>query len=148
MFNIGWSELLLIAVVAIIVVGPKELPRLMRTFGHYAGKLRRAAADFQRQFEDAMQESELDEMRKALDDVRTTAASMHTSTSLDRPLMLPEPASPRMQETAASAPAKPKPAPRKTLKTATLKNAPRTGAARKAPRKVTKKVAARKEPKP
>ena len=145
MFNIGWSELLLIAVVAIIVVGPKELPRLMRTFGHYAGKLRRAAADFQRQFEDAMQESELDEMRKALDDVRTTAASMQTSTSLDRPLMLPEPAPPQVQETAVSAPAKPKPAPRKS---STLKTAPRKGAARKAPRKVTKKVAARKEPKP
>ena len=137
MFNIGWSELLLIAVVAIIVVGPKELPRLMRTFGHYAGKLRRAAADFQRQFEDAMQESELDEMRKALDEVRTTAASIHTNTPMDRPLMLPEP-SPPPQEAVSSA-AKPKPASRKT--------APRKAAARKAPRKVAKKAAARKEPK-
>ena len=137
MFNIGWSELLLIAVVAIIVVGPKELPRLMRTFGHYAGKLRRAAADFQRQFEDAMQESELDEMRKALDEVRTTAASIHTNTPMDRPLMLPEP-SPPPQETAASG-AKPKQASRKT--------APRKAAARKAPRQVPNKTAARKGPK-
>jgi sec-independent protein translocase protein TatB len=138
MFNIGWSELLLIAVVAIIVVGPKELPRLMRTFGHYAGKLRRAAADFQRQFEDAMQESELDEMRKALDEVRTTAASIHTNTPMDRPLMLPEP-SPPPQETAASSAAK--------LKQASRKTAPRKVAARKAPRKVAKKAAAWKEPK-
>jgi sec-independent protein translocase protein TatB len=137
MFNIGWSELLLIAVVAIIVVGPKELPRLMRTFGHYAGKLRRAAADFQRQFEDAMQESELDEMRKALDEVRTTAASIHNNTPMDRPLMLPEPSPP--QQAALSGAAKPKPASRKT--------APRKAAARKAPRKVAKKAAARKEPK-
>ena len=53
MFDIGWSELLVIGVVAIIVVGPKELPRLMRTFGHYLGKVRHMAADFQRQFEDA-----------------------------------------------------------------------------------------------
>ena len=52
MFDIGWSELLVIAVVAIDVVGPKDLPPLMRTFGKYAGKLRRAASDFQRQFED------------------------------------------------------------------------------------------------
>ena len=137
MFNIGWSELLLIAVVAIIVVGPKELPRLMRTFGHYAGKLRRAAADFQRQFEDAMQESELDEMRKALDEVRTTAASIHTNTPMARPLMLPEPSTPP-QETAASG-ARPKQASRKT--------APRKAAARKAPRPVTKKTAVRKGPK-
>ena len=43
MFDIGWSELLVIAVVAIVVVGPKDLPKLMRGFGHYAGKLRRAA---------------------------------------------------------------------------------------------------------
>ena len=140
MFNIGWSELLLIAVVAIIVVGPKELPRLMRTFGHYAGKLRRAAADFQRQFEDAMQESELDEMRKALDEVRTTAASVHTGTPLDRPLMLPEHSVPPPQPPAASGVAQPKPAPRKS--------APRKTAARKGPRKATKKAAPRKEPKP
>ena len=56
MFDIGWSELLVIAVVAIIVVGPKDLPRLMRTFGHYAGRLRRAAAEFQRQFEEAVRD--------------------------------------------------------------------------------------------
>ena len=72
MFDIGWSELLIIAVVAIVVVGPKDLPRLMRTFGHYAGKLRRAAADFQRQFEDAMRETELEEVKKAIDSVRST----------------------------------------------------------------------------
>ena len=64
MFDIGWSELSIIAVVAIVVVGPKDLPRLMRTFGHYAGKLRRAAADFQRQFEDAMRETELEEVEE------------------------------------------------------------------------------------
>jgi sec-independent protein translocase protein TatB len=54
MFDIGWSELLLIAVVAIVVVGPKDGPRLMRAFGHYAGKLRHMAGEFQRQFENAM----------------------------------------------------------------------------------------------
>ena len=71
MFDIGWSELLVIAVVAIVVVGPKELPKLMRGFGHYAGKLRRAASDFQRQFEEAMRESEIEEVRKAIESVRT-----------------------------------------------------------------------------
>ena len=81
MFDIGWSELLVIAVVAIVVVGPKDLPRLMRTFGHYAGKLRRAAADFQRQFEEAMRETEIEEVQKAMQDVR---AEMPTSISRRR----------------------------------------------------------------
>ncbi len=92
MFDIGWSELLVIGVVAIIVVGPKELPRLMRTFGHYAGKLRRIAGDFQRQFEDAMREAELDEVRQAMESVRGAAPSLDLSAPIDRPVMLPQPA--------------------------------------------------------
>ena len=63
MFDIGWSEILVIIVVAIVVVGPKELPRLMGTFGRYAGKLRRAAAEFQRQFDDAIRDTEMAERR-------------------------------------------------------------------------------------
>ena len=73
MFDIGWSELLVIGVVAIVVVGPKELPRLMRTFGHYTGKLRAMASDFQRQFEDAVRDSEIDEVRKAMQDFHAQA---------------------------------------------------------------------------
>ncbi|MBM3543832.1 MAG: twin-arginine translocase subunit TatB [Alphaproteobacteria bacterium] len=81
MFDIGWSELLVIVIVAIVVVGPKELPRLMRTFGHYAGKLRRAASDFQHQFEAAMAESEADSVRKNIENIRE---------GLDKPVMLPK----------------------------------------------------------
>src|SRR5262245_70781 len=94
MFDIGWSELLVIAVVAIVVVGPKDLPRLMRTFGHYAGKLRRAASDFQRQFEDAMRESEIDEVRQAIDSVRENTPSVDLKAPIDKPVMLPKPAQP------------------------------------------------------
>jgi sec-independent protein translocase protein TatB len=86
MFDIGWSELLVIAVVAIIVVGPRDLPKLMRGIGHYAGKLRRAASDFQRQFEEAMRESEVEEVRKSIESVRLDAPP------LDQPVMLPKPA--------------------------------------------------------
>jgi sec-independent protein translocase protein TatB len=86
MFDIGWSELLVIAVVAIIVVGPKDLPRMMRTFGSYAGKLRRMAADFQRQFDDAMREAEIEEVRKAMHNVRDDL-----NAPIDKPLMLPNP---------------------------------------------------------
>jgi sec-independent protein translocase protein TatB len=89
MFDIGWSELLVIAIVAIVVVGPKDLPRLMRTFGHYMGKVRGMALDFQRQFEEAVRDSELDEVRKAMRDVRATATS--ATAAMDQPLMTPKP---------------------------------------------------------
>lgn len=91
MFDIGWSELLVIAVVAIVVVGPKDLPRLMRTFGHYAGKLRRAAADFQRQFEDAIRETEIEEVKKAIESVRDETPSIDLKAPIDKPIMLPNP---------------------------------------------------------
>ncbi|MGD9869132.1 MAG: Sec-independent protein translocase protein TatB [Hyphomicrobiales bacterium] len=69
MFDIGWSELLIIAVVAIIVVGPKDLPRMLRSLGKYAGQLKRTANEFRSQFDDAIRESELDDIRKAASDI-------------------------------------------------------------------------------
>ena len=103
MFDIGWSELLVIAVVAIVVVGPKDLPKLMRSFGHYAGKLRRAASDFQRQFEEAMRESEVEEVRKAIESVRTETPSLDLKAPIDKPMMLPKPAAAPEAEPAAKA---------------------------------------------
>jgi sec-independent protein translocase protein TatB len=94
MFDIGWSELLVIAVVAIVVVGPKELPKLMRSFGFYAGKLRRAAAEFRRQFDEAMREAELEEVKQAIESVRTETRALDDKASLDRPLMVEKPATP------------------------------------------------------
>jgi sec-independent protein translocase protein TatB len=120
MFDIGWSELLVIAVVAIIVVGPKELPRLMRTFGHYVRKLRRMAVEFQHQFEEAVRDSEIDEVRKAMQDFHTQASDMNLRAPIDKPLMVPPPVS---APTEAAAPAlKPKPKARaKKPKAAALK---------------------------
>ena len=66
MFDIGWTEILVIAVVAIIVVGPKDLPRMLRSLGRYAGQLRRTASEFRSQFDDAIRDSELDELRETL----------------------------------------------------------------------------------
>jgi len=104
MFDIGWSELLVILVVAIVVVGPKELPKLMGTFGHYAGKLRRAAADFQRQFNEALRDTEIAEVTKALESMRTEAASLDLKEALDRPMMLSNPvAAPAVQMAEAKA---------------------------------------------
>ena len=66
MFDIGWTEILVIAVVAIVVVGPKDLPRMLRSLGRYAGQLRRTASEFRSQFDDAIRDSELDELRETL----------------------------------------------------------------------------------
>jgi sec-independent protein translocase protein TatB len=127
MFDIGWSELLVIAVVAIVVVGPKDLPKLMRGFGHYAGKLRRAASDFQHQFEEAMRESEVEEVRKAIESVKTGTPSLDLNAPIDKPMMLPKPAAVPPAEPAATAkparqrsPAKPKSA---SIKSASIKSA-------------------------
>lgn len=64
MFDLGWSELLLVAVVAIIVVGPKELPRALRTVGQWAAKVRGVAREFQNSVDDMIRESELEELRR------------------------------------------------------------------------------------
>ncbi len=64
MFEIGWTELLVIAVVAIVVIGPKDLPRAMRTVGQWTTKVKRMAGDFQRQFNEAVREAELDDVKK------------------------------------------------------------------------------------
>jgi sec-independent protein translocase protein TatB len=64
MFDIGYSELLLIAVVALIVIGPKDLPRVMRTVGHWVGRARGMARHFRSGIDTMMREAELEEMEK------------------------------------------------------------------------------------
>src|SRR5262249_40396101 len=75
MFEIGWSELLLIAVVALIAVGPKELPTVLRTLGQWTSKLRRMASEFQSQFQEAMREAEMADLKKQVDDMTSQAQS-------------------------------------------------------------------------
>jgi sec-independent protein translocase protein TatB len=75
MFDIGWTELLVIGIVTLIVVGPKELPALLRTLGNGMSKLRRMASEFQSQFNDAMREAELDELRKQAEKLSQDVAS-------------------------------------------------------------------------
>lgn len=80
MFDIGWSELLVIGIVALVVIGPKELPGVVRAVAQNLGKLRRMASDFQNQFTDAMREMELSELKKDAEKLLTDATS---SVSLD-----------------------------------------------------------------
>ena len=76
MFDIGWSELLVIGVVALIAIGPKELPGVLRTVGQWMGKIRRMAAEFQGQFNEAMREAEMADIKKQVDDLAASASSV------------------------------------------------------------------------
>jgi sec-independent protein translocase protein TatB len=69
MFDIGWSELVVIGVVALIAIGPKELPGALRTLGQWMGKIRRMASEFQNQFNEAMREAEMADLKKQVDNL-------------------------------------------------------------------------------
>ena len=87
MFDIGWSELVVIAVVALIAIGPKELPAVLRMVGQWMGKARKMAAEFQGQFQEAMREAEMADLKKSFDEVKEAATgftSNNVMTSLER----------------------------------------------------------------
>lgn len=76
MFDIAFSELMLIGVIALIVIGPEKLPRMARTVGHLAGRLQRYVSDVKA---DINREIELDELRKMRDSMQQAASSFETS---------------------------------------------------------------------
>ena len=87
MFDIGWSELVVIAVVALIAIGPKELPGVLRMVGQWMGKARKMASEFQGQFQEAMREAEMADIKKTFDEVKETATgftSNNIMTSLQK----------------------------------------------------------------
>src|SRR5467141_3959127 len=87
MFDIGWSELVVIAVVALIAIGPKELPGVLRMVGQWIGKARKMAAEFQGQFQEAMREAEMADLKKSFDEVKEAAtgfAGGNVMTSLQK----------------------------------------------------------------
>ena len=75
MFDLGTTKLLLLGVIALLVVGPKELPGLLRTIGRYVGMIKRQAAEFRTQFDDAMKESELADLKAQVEDIGREAKS-------------------------------------------------------------------------
>lgn len=76
MFDLGFSELMVIALVALIVIGPERLPRVARTLGHLAGRLQRYVADVK---SDINREVELDELRNMRDSMQNAASDMQSS---------------------------------------------------------------------
>jgi sec-independent protein translocase protein TatB len=76
MFDLSWGEVLVIGGVALIVIGPKDLPKALRTVGQMTAKMRRMAGEFQAQFNEAMREAELDEVKKQIEGVNQSVASL------------------------------------------------------------------------
>jgi sec-independent protein translocase protein TatB len=129
MFDITSSKLLILGIVALIVVGPKELPQLLRTIGKYMGIIRRQASEFRAQFDEAMRESELADIKKDVEsmgrDMETTMRDAEMSVErevaqanaeLDTAMNTPEPNDPlaesmagmkALEQTPAAAPAPP-----------------------------------------
>ena len=75
MFDVSWSELLVIAAAALIFIGPKELPGVLRTVGQFTSKIRRMASEFQDQFREAMREAEMADLKKDIDEAAGKAGS-------------------------------------------------------------------------
>jgi sec-independent protein translocase protein TatB len=84
MFNFGWGEIVLIGIVALIAIGPKELPTVLRSIGQMMAKVRRMAAEFQGQFQEALREAEISDLKKQAEDLTSTVKSKVTDfTSID-----------------------------------------------------------------
>ncbi|HEV2957334.1 MAG TPA: Sec-independent protein translocase protein TatB [Xanthobacteraceae bacterium] len=81
MFDLGWGKIVIIAVIALVVIGPKELPAVLRTVGQWMGKIRRMAAEFQSQFQEAMREAEMADLKKSIDAI--TDATRGIGSGLD-----------------------------------------------------------------
>jgi sec-independent protein translocase protein TatB len=80
MFDIAWSEMMLIGAVALVVIKPKDLPGAMRACGEAVGKIRRMASEFQGQFNDAMRQAEIHDLKKQVEDV---GGSVQAATKVD-----------------------------------------------------------------
>ncbi|WP_413987854.1 Sec-independent protein translocase protein TatB [Labrys okinawensis] len=81
MFDISWSHILIVATIAVVVIGPKELPATMRSIGRGVNKLRRMAGEFQGQFNQALKEANLEDVKKEFDTLRQSAAAISSVSS-------------------------------------------------------------------
>jgi sec-independent protein translocase protein TatB len=98
MFGFGWGEMVVIGIVALIAIGPKELPTVLRSLGHWVGKIRRMAAEFQGQFQEALREAELTDLKKHAEDIATDVSNFDpmadTQKEMERVFDMPDPMAP------------------------------------------------------
>ena len=97
--DLSWSHILLVVIVALVVVGPKDLPKLMRTVGQWMGKARQMADQFRKSFDDMTRQAELDELRNELEALRSHRPLADTERELSQAILPPEFSSPPQQST-------------------------------------------------
>ena len=118
MFDMSWGEVLVIGAVALIVIGPKDLPKALRTLGNMTSQVKKMASEFQSQFNEAMREAELDEVKRQIADVNDSVSSLNTQTfnpvetvrdelksAVEAPIAPPPDATPAIAELAPPPPA-------------------------------------------
>src|ERR1700712_2578669 len=93
MFDISWGKIIIIGMVALVVIGPKELPSVLRMVGQWMGKMRRMAAEFQGQFQDAMREAEMADLKKTFDETTSGLTSVFDPVKNDMDKMVNDPMS-------------------------------------------------------
>src|SRR5262249_40349255 len=112
MFDLSWGKLVIIGVVALLVIGPKELPAVLRQLGQAMAKIRRMAAEFQGQFQEAMREAEMADLKKQFDETTSSIKSTFDTTDIKNELekMIQDPAvatAPGAENVAATPPSDP-----------------------------------------
>lgn len=115
MFDIGWDEMLFTAIVAIVVIGPKDMPRALRTAGQWIGKMRRISGHFRSGIETMIREAELEEMEKTWREQNAAIMAAHPPATAEAGLIGTDPglgapqsgpSSPSLQQPAPDVPAK------------------------------------------
>ena len=101
MFDIGWSEMAIVALVALIVIGPRELPQVLRTIGRWVGKARAMAREFQGSIDDMVRDTELDKAGKGLDSLRKVDLGQEIGKVIDPTASTPAGGPEKPNETAA-----------------------------------------------
>ncbi len=103
MFGLGWGEMVVIGIVALIAIGPKELPTVLRSLGHWIGKIRRMANEFQGQFQEALREAELTDLKKHADDIAADVTNFDpmadTQKEMEKAFEMPDPLAPTAPST-------------------------------------------------
>jgi len=108
MFDIGWSEMAVVALVALLVIGPKELPNTLRMVGRWTRKARALTREFRSGFDEMIREAELEDVRKSVESAKSGTISKQIKDTID-PTGWVDKSLKDVEKTATADPAAPKP---------------------------------------